>query len=130
MNIEFSEESELPELITRLEMLQKEHCDHTADLSYSCAHCMPVFSKLLGRAVYLQGMGSETFREVKVGRPGHGCSGNEGMAYSSAKRAPHSVFAACLGASNTFPHKQHSPARKQQPNCDTSSLPTGNELPK
>lgn len=93
--MEFSEESELPELTPHGQKCCKRSAVTAQLTCHTCAHCVPVFSKLLGRTLSPQGTGSKkTYREVKVGRPGHGCSADEGMAHSSAKRAPQSVFAA------------------------------------
>lgn len=138
MNLEFSKGSELSELTTHgrkccktSSMITQPTCH--AHVHTACLYFLNCWGEdCLFRVRFIK---QHTGR-CKVGRSGHGCPANEGAANCSARRAkPHETrqcFCSTVtqGAGNTFSHKRHSPAKKQQPGSDTSSLQRSNELQK
>lgn len=136
MNSEFFKGSELSELTTCGQKCCKSSSVTTEPACHAQVHVACLYSlscwgeDCLFRVRFLR----QHAGRCKVGRPGHGCPANEGTANCSARIAkPHKnrqCFCSTVtqGAGNTFSHERHSPAKKQQPGSDISSLQASHEL--
>lgn len=127
MNLEFCKASELSGLTTHGQKCCKNSSVTTqptchAHVNTACLYSPNCWGEdCLFRVRFLR---QHTGR-CKVGRPGHECPANGGTANCSARivepRKNRQCFCSTVtqGAGNTFSHKRHSPAKKQQPQAVT-----------